>query len=611
MLLRAGVWATKKPPRQGKISLKHSEAAEQNGDLDFDEQLEQPENFTILVSLLRRYCKAKFLTCGRLVHAHLSKCGYDCYTSVESSLLEMYGHCGHVEDAKAMFDRMLSPKLYLWTTLMKAYADNGQLEDAKNTFNRMPYRDVVSWNAMMSSFLQHGQGNEALELFYRMQTEGIKPNNVTFICALDACASLQALDKGHEIHSAVLDGGYGQHVLVGTALITMYGKCGSVHMAETVFSSLPHRNAVSWTGMIAAFAWNGHSKAALNLFRQMQLEGINPDKITFLCLLDACINVTALKVGKEIHAATVHSSYGENVMVGTALVNMYGKCESVHEAVNVFEKLTHRDNASWNALITACGQNYHCKEALDFFCQMQHEGVEPDNVTFVCALEACASLVALEEGKMIYTAIIDNGFELDVIVGSSLISLYGKCGSVYDARNVFGRISHRSVVSWNAMIAVLSHNGHGKQALSLFHQMQIEGVEPDDITFICVLTACSHTGAVDFGRHFFVSMRRDHGIAHIVAHYLCMIDLLGRAGHLEEAENLIHNMSSENATMAWHCLLGACRTHDDVERGVRAANNCFRSEPMKGAPYVLLSNLYAGAGRMYHRLCDRTPRIGM
>lgn len=266
----------------------------------------------------------------------------------------------------------------------------------------------------------------------------------------------------------------------------------------------------------------------------------------------------------------------------------------------VFCKMPLRNNITWNAMITACVQNEHFKEALEVYLQMLLEGLRPSKITFVCVLDACANMAALDMSEDIHANILDSGFELDDFLGSAVINMYAKCGKLDKARITFGSIPEQNVVVWNAMIAAYTQNGHGNKALELYQQMQLKAIKPDAITFVSILSACNHTGNVEDGRSYFVSMNSEFGLKHTVEHYECMIDILGRTGQLDEAEDLIGNAPFQYRASAWLRLLGACRIHGDVKRAEHAADRVFELDPKNSAPYVLLSNIYAAAGMWGH-----------
>eukprot|EP01018_Ginkgo_biloba_P025610 Gb_06572 [translate_table: standard] len=276
---------------------------------------------------------------------------------------------------------------------------------------------------------------------------------------------------------------------------------------------------------------------------------------------------------------------------------MYAKCCNTEDAARVFDKILNRDVISWTALIAVNAQQGHGEDALKLFCQMQHAGMEPNQFTFASVLKASASLAAMEQGRQIYAHIMKSGFEADVIVGNALVDMFAKCGSIEDARRVFNKMSEHNLVSWNTILVGYAQHGQGKNVLDLFQQMQWAGTKPDGITFVAVLSACTHVGLVEEGRQLFASMSQDHGIRPEVGHYACMVDLLGRAGCLHEAEDLIGQMPFEPNAVVWGALLAACRFHDNIELGKHVAECLFKLEPEKAAPHVLLSNIYAASGR--------------
>ncbi|CAK9226167.1 unnamed protein product [Sphagnum troendelagicum] len=373
-----------------------------------------------------------------------------------------------------------------------------------------------------------------MELFQQMQCRNVIPDSLTFVRVLNACASLRALDEGKHAHLQIIKIGCESNIYVGNSLIDMYAKCGSMEDAWRVFNRMPIRDVVSWNAMILGHKKYGQGQKALELFRQMQREGVR------------------------------------------------STCDLV----------------SWNVMISGyvkCGQG---QKALKLFQQMQKEGLQPGWVTFVAVLNACASILALEEGRCAHEQIIQRGCESDVFVGNSLIDMYAKCGSIADAENVFNKMPTCNVVSWSAMILGFVKFGQGQRALALYQEMRQEGVEPNAVTFMGVLNAsCSHAGLVHEGLHYFDSMGSVHGICAMVEHYACMVDLLGRAGHLHKAEDLIKTMPCEPNVGVWNALLGACRIHGDVEMGERVVKRVLELDPADAAGYVLLSNIYAAAGK--------------
>ncbi len=322
---------------------------------------------------------------------------------------------------------------------------------------------------------------------------------------------------------------------------------------------------------------------------------MQPNTVTFVGVLNACASIMALEEGRHAHEQIIQSGCESDAFVGSSLIDMYVKCGSMEEASRVFNKLPSRAVVCWTAMIfghVKCGEGH---KALELFQNMQQEGVHPDSVTFVGVLNACASIMALEEGRRAHEQIIQSGCESDAFVGSSLIDMYAKCGSMEEASRVFNAMPSHDVSSRNALLGGFAMHGQAKEALVHFEQMCEEGVHPDHITFVCLLSACSHAGFVDEGLRFYALMTT---VYRILEHYTCMVNLLGCAGHLQEAEIMIQGMSCKPNAAVWRALLSACRIHGNVEMGECAAKRVFELEPKNAAGYVLLSKLYAATGNL-------------
>lgn len=430
-----------------------------------------------------------------------------------------------------------------------------------------------------------------------MQFADMKPNPVTMASVFQACAQLGDLDKGKLIHDYVREKRIELDGHVENSLIAMYAKFGKIESARRLFDEMFERNLVSWNTMIAGYAQNEHADEAIKLFHQMQLDGVVPDSVTVLSVLQACAHSGDLEEGKLIHDYILRNGFQSDVFVANSLVDMYAKCGFIDKACGLFDKMSKREAVSWNSMIAGYAQNGHANEALSLFNQMLLTDVKPNVVTMVSVLPACAHLSALQQGRRIHGYIIRSGFNADVSVGNALIDMYAKCGNIGIACQYFDQMSYRNVVTWNAMIAGYGMQGHGKEGLALFSQMQETEVKPNHITFICILSACSHTGLVDKGWQYFHSMSKCYCIVPRMEHYACMVDLLGRAGRLDEAQDFIENMPIEPGPSVWGALLGACRIHCNVELGEHAAKHLFDSVPQDAGFYVLLSNIYAAAGR--------------
>eukprot|EP00250_Pteridium_aquilinum_P017133 c23471_g2_i1 orf=1133-3049(-) len=482
---------------------------------------------------------------------------------------------------------------YLQNNLLNMYTKCGSLAEGQQVFEEMPSRDVVSWNAMIAGYAKSGNNSEAIKLFWRMQQENVEPNKNTFVCVLRACAPPACIEDGVHIHACVVGCALESNVFVGSALVEMYAKFGSLRDARRVFEDMTVKDVVSWTSMIAGYSESGHGEEALHLFQQMLQEGVYPDKVIFFSVLRACASPAALKHGLKVHLHIIDAGFELDVYVGSALVDMYAKCGNLHLACQVFEQLPIKDVVSWTALISGYEQQGESKEALKIFGEMVNANVKPNEVTFVSAINACTALVALNLGVSVHSDIVDFGYESNLYVASALIDMYAKCGSEEGARAVFHRLLNRDAVTWNAMIDGLAQHGNPKAALQYFEQMKQDGVKVNSMTFVGVLAACNHAGLVDEGLCYFDSMQRDHRITPSAEHYACMVDILSRAGHLEAANDFLKKLPSESSMSVLTALLSACRVHGNVDVAKSAVESLIKLEPQKESAYVLLSNVYA------------------
>lgn len=416
---------------------------------------------------------------------------------------------------------------------------------------------------MISAFAQHGHGEKALQFWTKMQLQGVNPTVATFLSALRACTDLKDFRQGEAIHACVIRNGYDSDVVLGTSLVNMYGACGALTEARSMFDNMNQHSLVSWNCLIAAYVQHGHAKKALDLFWQMEKEGVDPNRITLLGALRACASLSTLIEGQIIHACAVSGCLESDVAVGNSLVNMYGKCGALQDAFSVFVDLQDRDVVSWTALIVACAQQGHTVKALKLFHQMIQEGMKPDAVTFASTLSACANLADLAEGEVIYGLIISHGLESNVAVGNGLINMYGKCGALEKARSVFDRMHQRDIVTWNALIAAHAQQGQSEEALRIVKTiMEQEDVKVNEVTFINVLSACSTLAE---GRiiHACIFVTGHDSNSTVVT---AVISMYGRFGALQDAHTMFDKMH-QRTVVSWNAMITAYAQHghgDDV-----------------------------------------------
>ncbi|PIA31374.1 hypothetical protein AQUCO_05000042v1 [Aquilegia coerulea] len=523
----------------------------------------KPDCVTV-ASLLSACASMEALHKGRQFHCHAIKSGFSSDVIIEGSLLDLYVKCSDIATARDFFESTEKENVVLWNVMLVAYGQLGNLIDS-------------------------------FQVFSQMQIAGVKPNQYTYPSILRTCTSLGALDLGAQIHAQIIKTGFDLNVYVCSVLIDMYAKHGRLELAREILGRLTAEDVVSWTAMISGYVQHEMCLEGLKLFQEMQIRGIQSDNIGYSSALSACAGIQALNQGKQIHAQACVSGYAVDLSIGNALIHLYAKCGRVHEAYLAFKLVDAKDQISWNGLISGFAQSGLYEEALKVFTQMNQAGLEANLFTFGSVVSASANLADIKQGKQMHARMIKTGFNSEIEASNVLISLYAKCGSIDDAKREFNEMREKNEVSWNAMITGYSQHGCGNEALDLFEKMKEQDMMPNNVTFLGVLSACSHVGLVNKGLSYLQSMSIEHGIAPRPEHYACVVDILGRAGLLERAKKFIEEMPIDPDAMVWRTLLSACTVHKNVEIGELAAQHLLLLEPQDSATYVLLSNIYAVA----------------
>ncbi|KAH7299031.1 hypothetical protein KP509_25G070000 [Ceratopteris richardii] len=480
--------------------------------------------------------------------------------------------------------------LPLANALINNYGKCGSLSDAKAVFFRIPSKNIISWSSLMGAYTEARLYEEAMQVFHQMQSESVKPDEVVYLHVLDACVGLEDIDAGQEIHACLIESGYASVIALANALINFYGKCGNLSHARVVFLNLNSRNVISWSTLISSFAQNGHDKEALSLLFEMQTVHIEPNDITIVGVLDA---INTVVEGHIMHTILVFGKYEQSHRVQAALVNFYDTMGCHYDAMYTFRMITEKDAISWTSGIAACAHSENLREALNLFYQMLDHEVMPSSVTFVCLLDGCSNLAALEDGRKLHGAIIDSGHDNDKVVVNALITMYGKCGDVRDSVTSFWSNPQRDLVSWSAVLSSCSLNGQAAAALKLFNHLQGLELTMNAVIFLCILASCSHGGLLEEGIWYFVLFTRWHGLFPAEEHFACLIDLYGRAGQVDVAEQLIELIPFTKVASAVASLLGACRIQGDFDSGLRCAKILFDMDPYDTAAYIDAANLCA------------------
>ncbi|KAG1364237.1 putative pentatricopeptide repeat-containing protein, mitochondrial [Cocos nucifera] len=373
-------------------------------------------------------------------------------------------------------------------------------------------------------------------------------------------------------------------VYLGTRLVILYAKCDSLEDARNVLDGMPERNIVSWTAMISGYSQRGCHAEALELFIRMLRTGLLPNEFTLASVLTSCSGPCGFEHGRQVHSLVVKTNFESHIFVGSSLLDMYAKADKIHEARRVFDMLPKRDVVSCTAIISGYAQLGLDEEALELFRKLYEEGMECNYVTFASLLTALSGLSALDYGRQVHSLTIRRELPFYVVLQNSLIDMYSKCGCLICARRVFDSMPERTVISWNAMLVGLGKHGLGRQVLQLFKSMR-EELKPDGVTFMAVLSGCSHGGLVDEGLDVFDYMLNEQGLKPEHGHYGCVVDLLGRAGRIEKALDFIEDMPFEPTAAMWGSLLGACRVHANASVGDFVAQRLLEIEPENAGNY--------------------------
>ncbi|KAG7979272.1 hypothetical protein I3843_05G122000 [Carya illinoinensis] len=491
----------------------------------------------------------------------------------------------------------LSQELMVNNALVDMYSKCGYLNEAHTLFIRSNNKNVVSWNSMIGGISREGDVCRTFDLLRKMQMEqdNIKVNEVTILNVLPACSEESELPCLKELHGYSIRHGFQYDELVANAFVAAYAKCGLLSSAEHVFYGIETKTVNTWNAIIGGHAKNGDPKKALELYFQMTSSGVDPDSFSIGSLLLACSYLKCLSPGKELHGFVLRKGLETDSFIVISLLSLYIHCREVLSARMLFDRMEDKILVSWNAMIAGYSQNGLPDEALDLFRKMISDGVQPYEIAIMSVFGACSQLSALRLGKEMHCFALKAHLTEDNFVGCSLIDMYAKSGCIEQSHRVFDSLKKKDEASWNVIIAGYGIHGHGNKAIELFEKMQRSGQKPDEFTLIGILMACSHTELVTEGLKYFSQMKVLYGIEPKLEHYACVVDMLGRAGQLDEALKLINEMPEEPDARIWSSLLSSCRIYGDLQMGVKIAEELLELEPEKAENYVLLSNLYAGS----------------
>lgn len=474
------------------------------------------------VCALSACIKEKSLDDGKQIHSLAWSRGANANIRVGTSLLEMYRKCGGISDVDKMFGNVLE-------------------------------RDAFTWSILISAHVQYSHSNLALPLFQQLLEESVFPDEVIFASTLASCSGEEVLNEGKRLHAIIIGSKCELDATIVTAVITMYGRCGSTTCACDMFKELPKRDVITWNSMITVYVKQGLSTDALQLYEEMIHEGIIPDEATFVSLLDACSNPTLLPEGKKLHDDLKVRGFDSHILVGTSLMNMYSRCDSWQQARGVFDNMTKRDVVSWNVMIDCCAQHQQCTDALQLFKDMQSDGVFPNIVTFLNVVQACSDDTGVSDGNYIHDLIVINSLESDIVIATALVTMYGKCGCLGDAWKLFSMIRDKNMVSWNTMIAGYVHEGYMETALGLFEQMKLEGAVPNQVTFIS-LFSLHETGLASIIAKRMHSCLRSIGLDQNVPIANALVSMYGKCCNVDNAWAVFEGIG-EKDVVSWTAIM--------------------------------------------------------
>ncbi|KAK7362582.1 hypothetical protein VNO77_04699 [Canavalia gladiata] len=487
---------------------------------------------------------------------------------------------------------------YVGSLVINILVKCGNLDDARMVFDGMPERDVVGWNSIIGGYVQERLFKEAIQLFLEMIGCGIKPSPVTMASLLKVCGESQLEKLGICAHGCVLTLGMGNDVFVLTSLVDMYSNLGDTDGACLVFNSMCSRSLISWNAMISGYVKNGMILEAFALFQRLIQSGSGFDSRTLVSLIQGCSQTSDLENGKILHACIIRKGLESNLILLTAVVDMYSKCSATKQATIVFRRMEKKNVITWTAMLVGLSQNGYAEDALKLFLQMQEENVAANTVTLVSLVHCCAHLGSLKKGSCVHAHLIRHGYAFNAVNMSALIDMYAKCSKIHYAEKLFNIGFHlKDVILCNSMIMGYGMHGHGHRALGVYDRMIEERLKPNQTTFVSLLTACSHSGLVEEGNALFHCMERDHNIKPRDKHYACIVDLLSRAGRLEEADAWVKQMPFQPSSDVLEALLSGCRTHKNINMGIKIADRLISLDYLNSGIYVMLSNMYAEARR--------------
>ncbi|KAL3643133.1 hypothetical protein CASFOL_013948 [Castilleja foliolosa] len=545
-------------------SLCHSRKLREAINLALSHTLE-PHQYTIYSKIIQLCTELNSTKFGHFIHSRIITNGFPTNTSLSTRLIMFYSKINEMGNARKVFDQMSN-------------------------------RTVVTWTALISGYSHNLDYEESLRVFSTMHCEGMKANQFTYASALSSSKRLLCLELGKQIQGCVQKRRFVGNLFVQSALVDLHSKCGDMSDACRVFESMETRDLVSWNAMIGGYVAQGMSDDAILVFCWMLVEGIVPDVFTFGSVLRATAGKNRLAAAIIVHGYIIQFGLGSHKFLNGSLIDAYVKCGDLDSATQVYNHMQNKDLVSCTSLIKGYAlEGTNCTSALRLFNEVQ-KYTAIDAILLCSMINICAKTASLSLGRQLHAIALKNQNRHDLAICNALIDMYSKSGALEDAKRIFAEMEGKNVISWTSLIAGYGKHGYGHEAYELYIRMRDEGLKPNDVTFLSLLFACSHNGLTIQGWECFSDMVIEYNILPRPEHYTCLVDLLGRAGRLEEAYDLMCRVSADSDVSLLGALLGACSTYGYVNLGEIVARRLFKLEPDNLANYVVLSGIYAAAG---------------
>ncbi|KAL6641402.1 hypothetical protein ACP70R_019583 [Stipagrostis hirtigluma subsp. patula] len=493
------------------------------------------------------------LSAGRAAHARMVVSGFVPTAFVSNCLLQMYARCADAAHARRVFDAMPYRDTVSWNTMLTAYSHAGDIDTAQALFDAMPDPDVVSWNALVSSNCQCGMFRESVGLFLEMARRGVTPDRTTLAVLLKACSGMENLALGVQIHALAVKTGLEADVRSGSALVDMYGKCGNLEGALCFFYGMPERNWVSWGAAIAGCVQNERYTRGLELFMEMQRLGLGVSQPAYASVFRSCAAMSCLSTARQLHAHAIKNKFNSDRVVGTAIVDVYAKANSLVDARRAFFSLPNHSVETCNAMMVGLVRSGLGVDAMELFQFMTRSGIGFDAVSLSGVFSACAEVKGYIQGLQVHCIATKSGFDVDVCVKNAILDLYGKCKALAEAYLIFQEMEQRDSVSWNAIIAALEQNECYEDTITHFNEMLRSGMEPDDFTYGSVLKACASLQSLKYGLMVHDKVIKSGlGLDAFVAS--TVVDMYCKCGMITEAQKL-HDKVGRQELVSWNAII--------------------------------------------------------